>query len=158
MSLNFHQRKNHLCEFLQIFITDSDTGDAPSHFALHLHACGSIAWVLVSLFMLSAGLDGSQFSGGASNDEERDAGKDGCFFHLPYLCLLWLIQNSQTPRRLSSAKSTKYLHGYLSLNWRTSWVYPQRTCHTGLLQSPSESIRNPQAFWSGLDRRQHTRA
>ncbi|KAI9540240.1 hypothetical protein NQZ68_002174 [Dissostichus eleginoides] len=25
-------------------------------------------------------------------------GKDGCFFHLPYLCLLWLIQNSQTPR------------------------------------------------------------
>ncbi|KAI4817788.1 hypothetical protein KUCAC02_011165, partial [Chaenocephalus aceratus] len=37
--------------------------------------------------------------------------KDGCFFHLPYLCLLWLIQNSQTPRRLSSAKSTKFRDG-----------------------------------------------
>lgn len=43
------------------------------------------AWVWGSLCTLAEQLDGSQFSGGASNEEEGEACKHGCFFHLHYL-------------------------------------------------------------------------
>lgn len=41
-----------------------------------------------SLCVLAERLDGSQFSGRASNEEEGRPGRDGCFFHLHYLVSL----------------------------------------------------------------------
>lgn len=49
-----------------------------------------------SLCVLAGRLDGSQFSGGASNVEEGKPGRDGCFFHLHYLCLWWLPSHLKT--------------------------------------------------------------
>lgn len=46
---------------------------------------GGHYWVLAEC------LDGSQFTGGASNEEEGRSSRDGCFSHLSYLFLRWIL-------------------------------------------------------------------
>lgn len=113
---HFLQRRKDLS--LQIFNEGSDAQQMPPFSLCPLFVCVWLWPRWGSLCILAERLDGSQFGGGASNEEEGRPGKDGCFFHLHYLRLWWLLSRLQTfcvfhQQRAQSA------HGYLSLNLQT---------------------------------------
>lgn len=74
----------------------SDIQQLPaSHVAFYLYSWGGIRGGGSSL-LLAERVDGSQFSSGASNEEEGRPGRDGCLLHLHYLCPRWLISLLQS--------------------------------------------------------------
>lgn len=141
---NFPLRKLDLCEFAcsapfkHFMKVQMCNRCPPSRFPISLHACSG-SWGGGHYCILAERLDGSQFSGGASNEEEGRPGGDGCFFHLHYLRLWWLLAHLQTLCVFNQWTTQNRKHK----------GHAQRTRHTRLLQPSSESIRNPHgAQWA----------
>lgn len=108
----------------------------PSRFPISLHACSG-SWGGGHYCILAERLDGSQFSGGASNEEEGRPGGDGCFFHLLHLRLWWLLAHLQTlcvfnqwttQNRKQDTHKGRGIPGFYSLHLR---VLETHTGHSG---------------------------